>query len=336
MIATGGTALVEREHRHRRWLLLGLGGLLVMSTMPVFWHHMVPPMGWWPALDHVGAVCVRAVELLLSPVHEGFHLIVVTGLAYAVVDRGRALWMQRTTLLGLHSWRPEAGGVVARAAKAAGLPVDRVRVSSLLPNPAFTAGLLRPRVFIAESLVRTLSFQQLVAVLAHERGHVVRRDPLRLSLLRFLACTLFWLPALRRVSDDLADEAEILADDSAAAMGLRFHLAGAILALAQWRVSRVPGVVGFAAGDLLDRRIRRLVGESAPVGTHVTWRSLAAAVAALALVWTSGVVMLHATALGAGTAATHCDHHETSPISHLFCLWSAEGTATHRCPHATT
>ena len=41
---------------------------------------------------------------------------------------------------------------------------------------------------------------------------IARRDPLRLSLMRFLACTLFYIPALRRLADDLTDEAEIEAD----------------------------------------------------------------------------------------------------------------------------
>ena len=38
---------------------------------------------------------------------------------------------------------------------------------------------------------------------AHEGAHVRRYDPLRFSLLRAMACALFWLPALRRLADAL-------------------------------------------------------------------------------------------------------------------------------------
>ena len=108
---------------------------------------------------------------------------------------------------------------------------------------------------------------ELNAVLAHEQAHVVRRDPLRLAALRFLACTLFWLPALRRLADDVTDEAEIAADDIAAG-DQPLVLASAILRVASWRDLRAGplgaiGATGFTCRDLLERRIRRLAGEPA-------------------------------------------------------------------------
>src|SRR5439155_12889806 len=133
-----------------------------------------------------------------------------------------------------------------------------LRIVRGLPNPAFTIGWLRPRVYVARELAGALPDAELNAVLAHEQAHVVRRDPLRLAALRFLACTLFWLPALRRLADDVTDEAEIAADDIAAG-DQPLVLASAILRVASWRDLRAGplgaiGATGFTCRDLLERR----------------------------------------------------------------------------------
>jgi len=97
---------------------------------------------------------------------------------------------------------------------------------------AFTAGWLRPRVFVSEGALGRLRDAQLAAVLAHEHHHRRRRDPLRLALRRVLGDALFFVPSvrgLRRRHDDLA---EIDADAAAAraAGGDVRPLAGALLA----------------------------------------------------------------------------------------------------------
>jgi hypothetical protein len=231
----------------------------------------------------------------------------------------------------------------------------RISVVEGLPNPAFTAGLWRPRIFVAQELQDVLDDAQLQAVLAHEAAHVIRRDPLRLSLLRFLACTLFYIPALRRLADDLADEAEIDADDAAAASGTALVLASAILRLAEWgtrlsgsSVARHPipfaTFVGFQPfhpfqrADLLKRRILRLAGEPTTAGTHVTRRSLGAAAAVLIAVWVSGVMMAHP--LPAETlphmhaTSPHCQHPGGLAITHIFCLGFHAHPSGAPCPHA--
>lgn len=333
MTAHTSRPLVSREQRHRQWLLLSIGALLILSTAPVFGHHLSLPTGWWPVVDHVGALCFRALELLFAPVHDGFHFIILTGVAYAMFDRTRAAWLQRRALAGLHGSHPETGSPVCRAAREVGISQGRIVVVTGLPNPAFTAGFVRPRVYVARHLAEYLQHEELVAVIAHENAHLLRRDPLRLFLLRALAATLFWLPAMRRLAEDLADEAEILADDAAAARAGNVPLASAILAVAEWPARPVAVGVGFGRADVLERRIRRLMGEDPRLGTHVTWRSVAAAVGVLAVVWSSGAVMLHAQAIDAAAVTEHCEHHGSAPWTHLFCLRSATVTDRNPCPH---
>jgi Zn-dependent protease with chaperone function len=346
-----------REQARRRTTLLGVATLIVFSTSPVFGHHLATRADAMLAgHDHIVNVCLIAMHHLLAPVHLSFHWLLVAGLAYAVWDRGRAWIGLARTLRALEARSPSADAPIGAAAARVGLSRIRVRVVEGLPNPAFTAGFWRPHVYVAASLSEVLDAAQLDAVLAHERAHVTRRDPLRLSLLRFLACTLFYIPALRRLAADLTDQAEIDADDAAVACGAPLALASAILVLAQWATDRrfTTGIVAFPIGaaagfsifepfpkvDLLERRVRRLAGEEAAVGTHVTRRSLWAAGAVLIAVWLSGLMMAHplpaATPSDVGAhahVAPHCRHVGESALSHLFCLGWGSRRAGAPCPH---
>lgn len=327
--------LVRREQRHRRLVLLALALLLVLSISPVVGHHLIGAVRWLPASqEQLGMFCMVALHHLLAPVHEASHIVLDAGVLYALVDRGRALRRQGVITGALAAELPLAEGPIAAAAARVGLDPARLRVVEGLPNPAFTTGWWRPRVFVARDLAARLSPAELEAVLAHEAEHVRRRDPLRLFLLRSLAAVLFWLPAIRRLVDDLGDEVEITADDAAA----RTHalpLASAILRMAGAELDVPDATVGFQRADLLERRIRRLAGEDAVVGTHVSRRSIAAAGAALLAVWVSGIIVLHPlpTPGAPVTAATHCEHPGTWAISHLFCrgMHPALGSSAH-CP----
>lgn len=344
-----------REHRHRRALLLGIAGLLLLSLTPVIGRHLFgaahkPLTG----IDHVGALCLIALHLLLAPVHAGLHGLVGAGLAYAAWDRAKAWRLARRSLAPLDGAPPAPGDPFWRAAQAAGLAPDRLRVVSGLPTPAFTAGWLSPVVYVARELAdgdspRRIPPSELAAVLAHERAHVERRDPLRFSLLRAMAATLFWIPALRGLADDVADEAEVRADDRAAAATDPLTLASALVSLAAWRAPGPDGpradyAVGFVRPDLLDRRVRRLAGEDTTPASRVTRRSLWAAALALIVVWASGIVEVHALPHDAAPPARaeavdplHCHHLRGSAFAHLFCRRGAVGGWITRggsdCPH---
>jgi len=208
----------------------------------------------------------------------------------------------------------------------------RIRVARGLPVPAFTAGWLRPRIYLALELADRLSPSELSAVIAHEGAHAARRDPLCLSALRFLGNALFWIPVLRGLARDCADEAEIRADD-AARRGRPLALASAILTAAEWAPTCREGMgVGIHNPDLLVRRVRRLAGEDVPARSHVTRSSAVGAVFALALVWGTGVVVAHPPP-GDRTHAQHCDHRLSPAWSHLFCARDAPASEGPACPH---
>lgn len=349
--------LHRREQSHRRTVLLGIGALIVLSTSPVFGHHLASKAEVLLAgRDHVFNLCLIALHALFAPVHGLFHVLLAAGVAYAIAGRVRAALRSRQTLGALQTSEPVGDDdPFVAAARRAGVVPEAIRVVRGLPVPAFTVGWLRPRIYIAADLPGQLTIDELTAVIAHEGAHAARRDPLRLSLLRFLGETLFYIPALRRLADDMADEAEIAADDIAASgRGTdAVTLASAIIRLAEWtslhavEARAMPAdAVGFHRANLLERRIRRLVGEDTPVGTHVTARSLGGAVAALTLVWVSGLIMAHPLAAGTLPPAEaemmtgqhapipdHCRHRGGLAISHLFCLGFAHHVDGSHCPH---
>lgn len=349
------------EARRRQTLVWGTVALAALSVAPVFAHHL--ERGSESALggtNTLGDVCLVALHQMLAPVHTLFHLVLLAGLIYAIYDRVVYARRTRWTLSQLEAMIPSTGDVWWCAAEDAGIDPSTLRVVDGLPNPAFTVGWLRPEVYLASALATKLSPDELSAVLAHEGAHVARRDPLRLSAYRFLACVFFWIPAFRRMADDVIDETEIQADDAAAASAsgvCPLVLASALISVASWVASAsspaiasgtprapvstglLPGAVGFNGRDLLARRVRRLAGEAVRVESHVTRRSMIAAVAALALVWTSGIIVAHPlsaqrvsdvatistrssgerTSPRTSTMNMDCTRHSGFALFHIFC-----------------
>jgi Zn-dependent protease with chaperone function len=320
---------IRREQAYRRAVLLGMAALLVLVMSPLFGHHL--PIGLDALLvgrDHIWALCVIALHALLGPVHSGFHFLFLAGLAYAAWDRARAWRSVGRALAPYAMLPPDPASASWRAARTAGVDPTHLRVVLGLPTPAFTAGWLRPRIYVAAELEERLSEDELAAVLAHEAAHATRRDPLRLSLLRFLGCTLFWIPALRRLAIDVAAEGEVRADNHAA-RGHGLALASALVQLARWeRGDRRVGV-RFTGDDLLERRVLRLTGEEVPPHSSVTRRSLAGAAVALLLTWSSGMAVAHPLPTAHDA---HCDEHAGAPVYHLFCSSCAHGKAE-ECTH---
>lgn len=95
---------------------------------------------------------------------------------------------------------------------------------------AFCGGLLAPRVYVTAGAVALLSNDEFDRVVAHERHHAARRDPLRVIAARSAAFGLFFLPVLRDLQHEYARLAEIAADEAAASRPAdRRALAAALL-----------------------------------------------------------------------------------------------------------
>jgi Zn-dependent protease with chaperone function len=145
----------------------------------------------------------------------------------------------------------------ARARPVDELVIDTTRVR-LVDDPepkAFCAGYLRPRVYLSTGALERLDADELRAVLAHERHHQRRRDPLRILIVHVLSDALFFVPVLRRLRRRYAALAELAADEAAVrAAGDRAPLASALLAFGE--TSNPAVVVGIAP-----ERVDHLLGE---------------------------------------------------------------------------
>lgn len=320
-----------RRVAHERMLLTGIALLLLLGTVPVFAHHLpLPGMDALGAVDRVGAFCMVALHLLLAPVHGLVHLLLGAGVAYALFDRARASVRLARGLRSMDLRRLSPGSRIFAAAADVGVAPARVVVAARKGNPAFTFGAFRPKVCIGEQLASRLTDEELRCVLAHESCHVRRRDPLRLSVLRFLALTLFWIPALRRMAADVAIDTELEADQAGAG-DTPLTMASALVKAAKERTTlHLSMATPLVRDDLLAVRVRRLMGDSPPVPSRVNARAFLGATAALFVVWISGAVVAHP--LGGHGGANVCLHHAGWPGSHLFCDRYVPGGVP--CPHA--
>jgi hypothetical protein len=159
---------------------------------------------------------------------------------------------------------------------------------------AFCAGLLRPRVYFSTGALELLDAPALAAVLAHERHHAIRHDPLRLACGRVLAAGLFFIPGMRRLVQRQDALAEISADEAAVlTVGVeRSGLASAMLSFSQASSADALGID--------PERVDYLLGERAQ------WRFPVAlclgVLAALSLLVAVAVLAAHA-AVGSATLA---------------------------------
>lgn len=224
------------------------------------------PTGAAPRPAHQAATRAFGAELLLGGVGLVSSLLVVTRLL-ADWQIGPAKVSHQISLLGLSVGYPTANfaavlvlGLALLGLTAAALTIDTAarevigarrlarRLTSARPEPlladvlvipgelpqAFCAGLLRPRVYVSRGAVRALDRDALLAVLAHERHHAARRDPLRLATGRVLARGLFFIPGLRGLLGRQQALAELGADEYAIEFvpGSRPALARAMLSFA--------------------------------------------------------------------------------------------------------
>jgi Peptidase family M48 len=214
--------------------------------------------------------------------------VVVTILAgLGLITAGAAAWAVTRELVADRRFRR---ALAARSPR----PLHGAWVLDDERPQAFCAGLFQPRVYFSTGTVEMLDPPALAAVLAHERHHATRRDPLRLACGRALAAALFYIPALRRLVNRQHALAEISADEAAvvSAGGDRSGLANALLWFSQARDGRALGVD--------PERIDYLIGE------RPSWRlpiALAVGVAATLVLLIAVAVLAARSAAGSATLA---------------------------------
>ena len=237
--------------------------------------------------------------------------LVSAGLGWAVFKRVARMWAMRNALRrhAHRSLRP-VEALYRVADRHAALTVTRV-LSGTTAGLAFTAGLIRPRVYLAEILQTELTEAELEAVLLHELHHRRMRDPLRSLAITFIADVFFWVPLMRHGVDHVLARLEFAADD-AARQGGDAPLASAILRVARLAQSGPSSGVGFTIPEFFERRIDRLLTSRrrAEVLPRARGRIVVRSALALVVFWILGVASSgsHAAHLGERGSVCSTDH----------------------------
>lgn len=240
-------------------------------------------------------VFARLLESWRVSAHAVSHHVSILGqsLSYPTANAGAVIVLALALLggavtgiaLGAIAGELRAARRLARRlARLHPVPRDGVLVIDDTRPESFCAGLWRPRVYITSGALAILDTAALAAVLAHERHHARRRDPLRLAASRVITRSLFFLPAIRELRRGQQVLVEMSADESAVsdAAGDRSAIARAMLSF-----SEAPQAGGSSGVD--PARVDYLLGESP------SWRFPAlmcsAALALLALLVTIAILV---------------------------------------------
>lgn len=183
------------------------------------------------------------------------------------------------------------------------LDVDGVQIAVVEDDrpQAFCAGLLRPDVYLSTGALVALDDAELRAVVAHERHHRTRRDPLRVLVAGVLSEALFFLPALRRLGERYAQLAELAADEAAVErLGERQPLASALLVFGErHHPAEVLGIAPERVDHLLGAPPRWELPVSVLAGATLTIGGLVAIVVGTASASTPGSMGLPVLVAGA-------------------------------------
>jgi len=148
-----------------------------------------------------------------------------------------------------------------------GINVPAFRIPHHFPIVAIV-GTLRPKLFIADSVLSSLSKDEMAAAIAHECGHLAARDNLKRTLLRLSRDSLLLVPFGRTVERLWAENAESAADEFAAqqSAATALNLASALVTIAKMvpagaRADVPLGayLVGAEETQGVKSRIRRLI-----------------------------------------------------------------------------
>jgi beta-lactamase regulating signal transducer with metallopeptidase domain len=174
--------------------------------------------------------------------------------------------------------------IAARKLRRNAAPFGHAYVSPALRVPV-TAGIFAPAVLLPAD-ARTWSATKLAAVLAHERSHVTRRDPLwrfvgRTTTAIFWFHPLAWLAAasIERIAEETADR------DAVAVLGDRHEYANVLLDLLRAMTCNGRRVLaaGILDGHPLDARIDAILQPAQTRRSRAVTRLLLASLVAAAI-----------------------------------------------------
>jgi|ERR1051325_1887002 Zn-dependent protease with chaperone function len=213
----------------------------------------------------------RATSEVVSLKLAVFALVSAFGLAFALSSACRSYLVTRALR---RQWL-----AMSTEIHLPGINARSFRMSHSFPIIA-VIGTIRPRLFIADQVLQSLSAEELAAAIAHECGHLAARDNLKRGLLRACRDALMIVPFGRSLDRSWAETAEAAADEHAAhaSAAVALNLASALVTIARMipvgTHAELP-LAAFLVGDEgrgVKARVRRLLELAALDGQTPTQR----------------------------------------------------------------
>lgn len=248
------------------------------------------------AAEHVG------IEIPVGP-----DLLVVSGTTGRVILAGVGLSGVVVALLTVRLWRlargeyhslrnrgpfedAETAATLAELSGGVGRRMPRLTCSPTLRAPVAIG---RDEICLPADFTRLFGGDSRRAILAHELGHLVRRDPTWRTAAQVLQRLLFFQPLQRLATRRLRETSEFVADEFAIRLTGRVEaLVEALLTLTDREYRRpMQFAAGFSPGSLLLRRMRLALGEATtprPIASPIL---LGVVVLLLATAWAAPAVV---------------------------------------------
>lgn len=191
----------------------------------------------------------------------------------------RALWKMLGRLKETSTFSER---LIATASPRRSWGIDYFVFPFILPL-AWTAGWVKPKIFVSSSLLETLTQEELRTVLLHEAFHQKTRDPLRNLLLSFLADLVFFLPLTNRLRKAFGLARELRADFHSLDKGQDLSsLVASLRKIHSYRVSPELGLSLYSPAEFNDlERLRYL--RDGRLKLAVSWRQVVSSAVAVIL-----------------------------------------------------
>ena len=185
---------------------------------------------------------------------------------------------------------------------------DKHRVALLestgIDDP-ITVGVFHPVILLPSKVLPDLGKQELSAVLAHEYGHIRRKDFLAHILCELISLPVAWHPGIRYLMSKISQAPELACDDYAAVrLGKRRLYARALLRLASLCLHTPRGNaagLGIFDGENLETRIMMLTEKR----LSLSRTGLIGLALASSITFGASAVLAHPMSLQAGSASSN-------------------------------
>ena len=174
---------------------------------------------------------------------------------------------------GIRTWLATRSLLKDWLANSTRIELEAISVPTFVLQHSFpiiaVVGAIRPRLFIADHVLESLSAEELAAAVSHECGHLAAHDNFKRSVMRVSRAALLLIPCGRSLDRAWSEASESAADEHAAQQSaiVALNLASALVRIARMipvgQRQQIPAAVSaFLAGDDspgVKVRVRRLV-----------------------------------------------------------------------------